>query len=148
AMRIYTSRLNYLYSVKEGAKRIDADGNETDEVVSAEHALYAQERIKEIKQKRKPAKTAPKKNFDKKNRGQVKKGQGKFQRKPFKVEGIVATVDNAKQGQEVLVLSSEQHFVRGVLAQDAQKDTVRVTLNSGLTVELPLDRILLPKSAK
>ena len=38
--------------------------------------------------------------------------------------------------------------MRGVVAQDAAKDTVYVTLKSGLTVNLPLQRVLLPKKAK
>mgnify|MGYP002675308317 CR=1 FL=1 len=91
ALRLYTSRLKYLYSVKEGAPRIDIDGNECGDTVSAEHL---------------------------------------------------------KAGTEVLVLSSEQRFVFGVVAENAQKDTVYVTLKSGLTVNLPLERVLLPKKAK
>ena len=37
AVRLYTSRLRYHYCCKEGAKRIDLDGNEID-TISAEHA--------------------------------------------------------------------------------------------------------------
>ena len=92
----------------------------------------------------KPKNNAGKKNFVKKpfngNKPQAKK--------PFKIEGDKVNVEDLKQGTEVLVLSSEQHFVRGVVAQDAAKDTVYVTLKSGLTVNLPLQRVLLPKKAK
>jgi len=146
ALRLYTSRLKYLYSVKEGAPRIDIDGNDCGDKVSAEHANYAKDRIKEINSKRKPLK--PKNsNGDKKNFS--RKPNGKFaNKKPFKIEGDKPTIEQLKTGTEVLVLSSEQHFVRGVVAQDAQKDAVYVSLKSGLTVNLPLQRVLLPKKAK
>ena len=136
ALRMYTARLKYLYSVKEGVARIDLDGNATEDLVNAQHESYAKERIAEINSKRKPQK--PKNNAGKKN----------FVKKPFKIEGDKANVEDLKQGTEVLVLSSEQHCVRGVVAQDAAKDTVYVTLKSGLTVNLPLQRVLLPKKAK
>lgn len=55
AVRVYTSRLRYLYAVREGAPRVDLDGNEVD-VVNAEHATYARERFNEINAKRRPAK--------------------------------------------------------------------------------------------
>ena len=65
-----------------------------------------------------------------------------------KIEGDKASVEDLKNGTEVLVLSAQNSCVRGVVAQDAQKDSVFVTLKSGLTVNLPLDRVLLPKKAK
>ena len=147
ALRMYTARLKYLYSVKEGVARIDLDGNATEDLVNAQHESYAKERIAEINAKRKPQK--PKNNTGKKNF--VKKpfnGNKPQAKKPFKIEGDKANVEDLKQGTEVLVLSSEQHCVRGVVAQDAAKDTVYVTLKSGLTVNLPLQRVLLPKKAK
>ena len=147
ALRMYTARLKYLYSVKEGVARIDLDGNATEDLVNAQHESYAKERIAEINAKRKPQK--PKNNTGMKNF--VKKpfnGNKPQAKKPFKIEGDKANVEDLKQGTEVLVLSSEQHFVRGVVAQDATKDTVYVTLKSGLTVNLPLQRVLLPKKAK
>lgn len=146
ALRLYTSRLKYLYSVKEGAPRIDIDGNESGDTVSVEHSNYAKERIKEINSKRKVTKPVAKKDGAKKTF--VKKPNQKFVKKPFKVEGEKASLESLVSGAEVLVLSSENHFVRGVVAQNAVKDNVYVTLKSGLTVNLPLDRVLLPKKAK
>jgi ProP effector len=147
ALRLYTSRLKYLYSVKEGVPRIDIEGNECGDTVSVEHANYAKERIKEINSKRKVTKPVAKKDGAKKTF--VKKPNQKFaNKKPFKIEGEKATLESLVSGAEVLVLSSEKHFVRGVVAQNAVKDNVYVTLKSGLTVNLPLDRVLLPKKAK
>ncbi len=142
ALRLYTSRLKYLYSVKEGAHRIDVDGNECEDVVSKEHADYAQEKIKEINSKRKASKP------EKPARKNFRKFDKKPSRKPFKIEGDKATIEDLKSGVDVIVLSSEQRFVRGVVAEDAVKDNVYVTLKSGLTINLPLDRVLLPKKTK
>ena len=65
AVRIYTSRLRYLYALREGSQRVDLDGNECGAVL-AEHAAYARERFNEINSKRrprkKPAKTGAKPN--------------------------------------------------------------------------------------
>lgn len=141
ALRMYTSRLKYLYSVKEGALRVDLDGNDCGEPVTAEHVQHSQERIKEINAKRQAAKpkkpNAPKKNF--------KKGPaGRPAKKSFRIEGQKATAEDLKAGTKVLVLSSDRSFVRGVVASDAQKDSVIVTLMTGLSVNLSLDRVLLP----
>lgn len=55
AVRFYTSRLRYFYAMREGAMRVDLDGNEV-EPVSSEHAAYARTRFAEINAKRRPAK--------------------------------------------------------------------------------------------
>ncbi len=147
ALRIYTSRLKYLYSVKEGAARIDAEGKESDDKVSAEHEAFAKEKIKEILAKRKanaPKKPAPvKKTFLKRTSNKPNAKVGK--KPPVKIVGEKATAENLKEGVNVLVLTSDQRSVRGVVAQDAQKDSVYVTLKSGLTVNLPIDRVLIDK---
>lgn len=52
AVRMYTTRLRYLYNVQEGVMRIDLDGNET-EACTAEHQAYAKEKFNEINTKRK-----------------------------------------------------------------------------------------------
>lgn len=148
ALRIYTTRLKYLYSVKEGVSRIDSNGEECGDLVTAEHETFAKEKIKEIQSKRKaaaPKKAAPvKKNFVKKSFG---KSGAKGGKKPFQARdvGEKASAESLKTGTNVLVLTSDQRSVRGVVAQDAQKDAVYVTLKSGLTVNLPIDRVLLDK---
>ncbi len=52
AVRMYCTRLRYFYSVREGAKRIDLQGNEVEEV-TAEHGTYAKERFEQINEERK-----------------------------------------------------------------------------------------------
>lgn len=56
AVRFYTSRLRYFYAMREGAMRVDLEGNEV-EPVNSEHAAYARARFAEINAKRRPAKS-------------------------------------------------------------------------------------------
>ncbi|SPP31131.1 RNA chaperone ProQ [Arsenophonus endosymbiont of Aleurodicus floccissimus] len=48
ALRIYTSSWRYLYSVKEGAKRVDLDGNDCGDLES-EHVEYACQQLMDAK---------------------------------------------------------------------------------------------------
>ncbi len=143
ALRLYTTRLRYLYSLKEGAARIDLDGNEV-EVVTAEHAKFAKDRFKEINDKRKANRPKPQnvQRADKNPKNSHKKAAPK--RQQFKVNGTKPEISDLKKGCQVLVLSGERHFVRGVVAEDAVRDIVSVTLLTGMTISCKLDRILLP----
>ncbi len=143
ALRLYTTRLRYLYSLKEGAARIDLEGNEV-EVVTAEHAKFAKDRFKEINDKRKANRPKPQnvQKADKNPKNSHKKAAPK--RQQFKVNGTKPEISDLKKGCQVLVLSGERHFVRGVVAEDAVRDIVSVTLLTGMTISCKLDRILLP----
>lgn len=48
ALRMYTSSWRYLYGVKEGAKRVDLDGNDCGEL-EAEHITHARQQLTEAK---------------------------------------------------------------------------------------------------
>lgn len=48
ALRMYTSSWRYLYGVKEGAKRVDLDGNDCGDLDS-EHVEYARQQLMEAK---------------------------------------------------------------------------------------------------
>lgn len=52
ALRAYTMSWRYLYSIREGAHRVDLDGNQGD-VISKEHVEHAQQQLKESKEKAK-----------------------------------------------------------------------------------------------
>lgn len=148
ALRLYTTRLRYLYCIKEGAKRVDLQGNEVEEV-SAEHVEFAKNKFDEIKDKRKTSKQIQdKKSGDKKQ--SKKKSFGKKNNKPAerKVNGIKPELSDLTVGREILVLTGEHHYVMGSVAENAQGDKVSVTLRTGMTVSMPLDRVLLPVSKK
>ena len=49
-LRHYTNSWRYLYSIKEGAHRVDLDGAEGD-AIEKEHAEHAQKQLEESKQK-------------------------------------------------------------------------------------------------
>ncbi len=141
ALRLYTTRLRYLFCLKEGAKRVDLEGNEVD-VVSSEHAEFAKAKFKEINSKRKgPDK---KKNFRK---PAGKPGKDAHRTKP-RITGIKPELSDLVKGRHVLVLSSEHRYVHGTVADDAQKDSVNVTVTSGMTISMPIDRVLLPLPQK
>lgn len=143
AVRLYTSRLRYHYCCKEGAKRIDLDGNEID-TISAEHAEYAKKCFEEINAKRKAAnsnKKGFKKPFNKDGKNGFKKPFNKNGPKRFnKPRTVKATVDDLKAGREVLVTSNGR-FVKGVVKQDANANSVTVTLDTGATVTLLIERV-------
>lgn len=50
ALRIYTMGWRYLYSIKEGAYRVDLDGNPND-MITKEHVEHAQQLLKESKER-------------------------------------------------------------------------------------------------
>ncbi|MCX8580413.1 RNA chaperone ProQ [Gilliamella sp. B3482] len=52
ALRAYTMGWRYLYCIKEGANRVDLDGNPT-EVISKEQMEHAQQQLKESKEQAK-----------------------------------------------------------------------------------------------
>ena len=140
ALSYYTSRLRYLFCLKEGAKRVGLDGSEGD-AVSKEHAEFAKAKFDEINGKRK-ANRKPKIQ----SKDTRKNANG---RKPFhKIPGRKAKVSELLVGTEVLVLSSEQHYVRGVVAETASGNAAAVTLRTGMTVSLPVERILIPDANK
>ncbi len=148
ALSFYTSRLRYLFSLKEGAKRVGLNGEEG-EIVSKEHAEFAKARFDEINSKRKvnnkpkkaprrfirPASAAPK----------GKPGFKKSDKKPQArtIPGRKAELGELSIGTRVLVVSSESNFVRGSVAE-LNGSSVAVTLHTGMTVSLPLDRIMIP----
>lgn len=148
AIRFYTTRLRYLYSLKEGAKRVGLDGSEG-EAVTKEHAEDARSRFNEINQKRiekNPAlKKTAKKPFHKKRPG-GKKTMG-AQSAP-KIPGRMATYEELSVGAQVLVLTSENHAVNGTISELRGGNMVGVSLNTGMTIDLPLERIMLPNEKK
>ncbi|MCI6796833.1 MAG: RNA chaperone ProQ, partial [Succinatimonas sp.] len=131
ALSYYTSRLRYLFSLKEGAKRVGLDGSEG-EAVSKEHAEFAKAKFDEINGKRKAnrkPKTQSKDN--RKNANGRKPFNAQRKKRPeFKIPGRKADVSELLVGTEVLVLSSEQHYVRGVIAEAVSGNAAAVTLRT------------------
>ncbi len=149
ALSYYTSRLRYLFCLKEGVKRVGLDGSEG-EAVSKEHAEFAMAKFNEINGKRK-ANRKPKTQVrdNRKNANGRKSFNAQRKKRPeFKIPGRKARADELLVGTDVLVLSSEQHYVRGVVAEAVSGNAAAVTLRTGMTVSLPVERILIPVANK
>ncbi len=198
AVRMYCTRLRYLYNMREGVMRIDLEGNEV-EPVTAEHGQYAKERFEEINEERKKRKEENN-NKDEKGRGGQKRPFVKGGKKPFnknnkfrkpgfnnnrgsfnnrprpegaegeqraqqrptlrvnsaqarvrragtgmgtRTFGVKATEADLKVGTSVLVLNNN-HYVKGTVSSAPDGGNVKVQLTSGLTLALPVERVLLP----
>ncbi|OCG09146.1 hypothetical protein A9G13_03620 [Gilliamella sp. wkB178] len=72
ALRGYTMSWRYLYSIKEGVHRVDLDGNPTD-VITKEQMEYAQQQLKDSKQKVKERSKQREKEKSKNSRPALKK---------------------------------------------------------------------------
>ena len=126
ALRYYTTRLRYLYCLKEGARRVGINGEDAGDV-SKEHAEFAQNKFKEINGARR------KKNPQKKG------AKGSKDRRPQLPK---LKIEDLKKGTEVKVMTSDHRSVFGTVAEDATADHVNVTLNSGMTISVSPDRLL------
>ena len=152
AVRIYTFSLNYLKSIKEGAKRVDLDGNEVSEVTK-EHADYSLEQIKAVTAKLKEqGKLKPKFNKTDKKPFKNKKPVNVHTKRSFVKQNVKsadsntvpAKLEDLVKGANVLV-SSNNRFVKGTVTEEAKQNTVMITLDSGLTVCVPVARVMLKK---
>ncbi len=168
AVRKYTYSIQYLDVVKEGAKRVDLDGNEVSEVTK-EHEDYSQEQKKLVLEKLKEqSKLKLKINKPKFAKNDKKPGfKGGFKPKNKKVVSEVrvkrrftftkpasnvkpvnapvqAKVEDLVKGTSVLV-SSNNRFVKGSVSEEPKQNTVTITLDTGLTVCVPVARVMLRK---
>ena len=164
AVRVYTTRLRYFYSVREGAQRVDLNGNDV-EPVTAEHAEYARSRFTEINNKRRPAKPrkAPSRPFNKgPRRPNNGEGQGESQgQRRFNRDGQQnnnrrfnnrdgnnqrkfepAKESDIRVGRYVYV-STDRSYVKGTVSEELHGDSVSITLMNGLPVSMPLNRVYL-----
>lgn len=160
AVRVYTTRLRYFYSVREGAQRVDLNGNEV-EPVTVEHAEYARTRFTEINNKRRPAK--PKKpqgrpfNKGKRpNNGEQADGQRRFknnnrdgQQRRFnnnnRDNNYQRKFEPAKESDirigRYVYVSTDRSYVKGTVTEEINGDKVSITAMNGLPVSVPLSRV-------
>ncbi|MCR5535974.1 MAG: RNA chaperone ProQ [Succinivibrio sp.] len=146
ALRLYTTRLRYFEALKLGAKRVDLQGNEGEEV-SVEHADFAAEKIAEIKAKikaKRPARNSRKPG----SKGEYNKGAEGRKSRPNRIPGVKAAPEDLTVGRDVMVLTGENHYIYGIIKAHDQTDKVLVTLKTGMTVNVTVDRILLPNKNK
>ncbi len=154
ALRRYTSSWRYLKSVKAGAQRVDLDGQPCGEL-EQEHIDHAQAMLKESQDKAKakraaqapktaPAGKAPAKKAPKKVAVPARKTERSAKAAP-KAEPAVNLVqaqltDLAKKQRVNVKLGMTP--VAGVIT-DINKEDIHVQLDSGLTVKVKAEHILL-----
>ena len=154
ALRRYTSSWRYLKSVKAGAQRVDLDGQPCGEL-EQEHIDHAQAMLKESQDKAKakraaqapkaaPAGKAPAKKAPKKVAVPARKTERPAKAAP-KAEPAVNLVqaqltDLAKKQRVNVKLGMTP--VAGVIT-DINKEDIHVQLDSGLTVKVKAEHILL-----
>lgn len=154
ALRRYTSSWRYLKSVKAGAQRVDLDGQPCGEL-EQEHIDHAQAMLKESQEKAKakraaqaakvaPAGKAPAKKAPKKVAAPARKTE-----RPAKVAPKAEPAVNLVQAQ-LTDLAKKQRVnvklgmtpVAGVIT-DINKEDIHVQLDSGLTIKVKAEHILL-----
>lgn len=154
ALRRYTSSWRYLKCIKAGVQRVDLEGQACGEL-DQEHIDHAQATLKASQEKAKAKRLAQAaKNAEKApkvNKKPVKKTApkrapaaktSKPEKKPApKVELVPAVLTELKQNQRVNVKLG-QSPVAGIIL-DIKKEDVSVQLDSGLTVKVRVEHIML-----
>ncbi|WP_417760740.1 RNA chaperone ProQ [Shewanella sp.] len=158
AIRRYTNSWRYLKALKEGAQRVDLDGNPCG-ALEAEHVEHAQKALKESQDKararRQEANKAAGKDEQKPRDAAKRKPRAKAEfakkaigKKPAakKVEApavnlVPAELSQLSSGQKVNVKLGATP-VPGVIS-DITKEDIQVQLNTGLTVKVKAEHILL-----
>ncbi|NKF51497.1 RNA chaperone ProQ [Shewanella sp. WXL01] len=151
ALRRYTSSWRYLKGIKAGVQRVDLDGNECGEL-EQEHIEHAQTTLKESQEKAKakrqaqaPKKDAAKRAPRKDSKRAVNKRVPSKKDRPAKTPSVdlnltQANMSDLKQDQRVNVKLGAAP-VAGVIT-DIKKDDVQVQLDSGLSVKVKVEHIL------
>ncbi|MCW9718108.1 RNA chaperone ProQ [Avibacterium sp. 21-599] len=139
ALRLYTAGWRYLYACKEGAERVDLQGNPAG-VLEKEHAEHAAQKLAESKakvaEKRAAERAANPKTNKKPARPNSNKANGKKTNRPNLVAVDLATLT---QGATVKVKAGNS--TKRAVVLEVVKDNVRVELENGLTISVTAERL-------
>lgn len=158
SLRHYTNSWRYLQSVKEGAQRVDLDGNEV-AVIEKEHAEHAKTQLDEsrakVAEKRKElqAKKVPaKKSYKNKEEGKTK---------PAKHATAAAKPKPSPEKLPPAQRLSSEHMVVGTQVTvkigktpmpatitDVNKEDVHVQLETGMIVKVQVDNLRLARAKR
>jgi ProP effector len=136
-LRHYTNAWRYLESIKEGAHRVDLDGN-PEAVIEAEHAQFAAQQLADSKAKvAEKKKQQPKRS--KPTSKQFKKPAFKSKvkdttEKKLKFDVVELAPDDIKVGQAVSVKVGKTPMDASIT--DVAKDGIHVQLASGMVVKV------------
>jgi len=149
AIRHYTTSWRYLRSIKAGAKRVDIDGNEGDEL-SQEHIDHAQKTLADSQAKAKKREAAKKPAVESKEKPQVKAKPARAKHaSKARSSKPVEKVPTGVKVEDVAALSVDQQVLVAVAKTpmngtivDINKSDVKVQLTSGMVVKVKVEQIL------
>ncbi|XKM13117.1 RNA chaperone ProQ [Orbaceae bacterium ac157xtp] len=152
ALRSYTANWRYLHCIKEGAHRVDLDGNEC-EVIGKEQAEHAKSQLKESKDKVKAKRiqqNSTQTPSDAKPRSQkpFSKSNDKSAKKPKPTRATTKTTDNAtKVDVNQLSIGSNVKVMLGSKPVPAtvcgiEKENVKVKIPSGMELTVTVAHLL------
>ena len=149
AIRHYTTSWRYLRCIKAGAKRVDIDGNEVEELTQ-EHIEHAQKALADSQEKAKQREAAkkPKAESSEKSRVKAKPARAKHASKA-RSSKPVEKVPTGIKVDDVAALSIDQQVLvkvgkmpmQGTIT-DIAKSEVKVQLTSGMVVKVKVDQVL------
>lgn len=138
ALRQYTSNWRYLHGCREGAERVDLDGNPAG-ILEAEHVAHAAAQLAEAKAKfaeKRKAELAAKKAQQK--RPPRRQHSAKAPRKP-KTELSAVDFSSLSKGSSVKVKVGN-HAKKGIVVE-VLKDSARVELENGLVMSINAEHL-------
>ncbi|MBU2976903.1 RNA chaperone ProQ [Alteromonas sp. C1M14] len=158
-LRHYTNSWRYLHSIKEGAYRVDLDGNQ-DAQIEKEHADHAKLQLDESKAKaaekrkakqkaqgdKRPAPKKPRTEGGNLPPQRGKKGTKPKSDRPIKTPPAKLTESDIQEGTAVTVKlgKAPMHAV----ITDVSKDGIHVQLDSGMVVKVSADALRLANSKR
>ncbi len=150
AIRHYTTSWRYLRCIKAGAKRVDIDGNEVEELTQ-EHIDHAQKTLAESQEKAKKREAAKKPKAeakDDKARNKAKPARAKHASKVRSSKPIEKAPTGVKV-EDISALNVDQQVLVNVAKVpmsgtivDIAKSDIKVQLTSGMVVKVKLEQVL------
>ncbi|WP_420932812.1 RNA chaperone ProQ [Alteromonas sp. A081] len=161
-LRHYTNSWRYLYSIKEGAHRVDLDG-EKGEAIEKEHSDHAQKQLEESKakaaEKRKAKlaqqpKRSEKRQFNRPKgekpansaQPEAKRGTKPKNNRPNITPPAKLTEEDMKQGTRVTVKLGKEPMPAAIT--EIAKDGIHVQLDTGMVVKVKADALRLARSKR
>lgn len=126
ALRLYTSSWRYLYGVKEGAKRIDLDGRECEEL-EVQHIEHARKQLEEAKARRAKKEQRPEKTPSDVSSTGEKRGKSRpfVKRKPHEADTSVKAVRKESRKSD----SVQRKVERETISASQSVDVANVSLS-------------------
>ncbi|OFC71433.1 RNA chaperone ProQ [Alteromonas confluentis] len=158
-LRHYTNSWRYLHSIKEGAYRVDLDGNQ-DAQIEQEHADHAKQQLDESKAKaaekrkakqkpagdKRPPQRRPRSENGQKPQPRVNKGTKSNSERPTRTPPAKLTDADCQPGTAVTVKLGKAPMP--AVITEVAKDGIHVQLDSGMVVKVNADALRLANTKR